>query len=231
MCNFMSAVLTKEKLYYHLDMDSHEDIIQHFELKDTYSPGGVVRDVNLVRLELTPKDSDICNHNLDNWQLRIDQDIRPDWLDLVKAEKLMKDAVQVFFKERFAIDCEIAEIKEGFWRAFKNAKVGTMWGSSQVGTMRESSRVGEMWGSSQVGTMWESSRVGEMWGSSQVGEMRESSQVGTMWGSSQVTIVSKEAHIKTPSDKCIIISRLNNGMRIFTPFTDAKLVTNQSELY
>jgi hypothetical protein len=311
MCNFFSAVITKDGFFYHLDMDSHEDIIEHYKLKDAHVVGGVTREANLVRLELTPQDGDICNHNISNWNLRVDQDIIPDWFDKEKAEKLIKDAVQIVFKERFAIDTQIAEIKEGIWRVVKNSKidvlkgnavirvmrgssqvgvmwgssqvgvmrgssqvgvmrgssqvgemwgssqvgvmrgssqvgvmrgssqVGVMWGSSQVGVMWGSSQVGEMWGSSQVGEMWGSSQVGvmrgssqvgEMWGSSQVGVMWGSSQVGEMWGSSQVTTYSSKTSIKNPQDKCVVISRLNGGLRIFTPFEDVEIVSDISKI-
>ena len=73
--------------------------------------------------------------------------------------------------------------KENFENAFvvtRGSAYINMWGTSRVGTMRETSQVGEMWGTSQVGMMRETSQVGEMWGTSQVGEMWGTSQVGMM---------------------------------------------------
>jgi hypothetical protein len=188
--NFLSGIILykNRKLIYDPFSDSHEDLIRKSGLNDSTDRP------NFVRLELLPKNGDICNQDLDNWYLKVDQDLRPDWFDPEIAEAMMREALQKVWAEAFTIGGEYDEIKDRKIRIVKdariinliNSQVGEMWGSSQVGKMRESSQVGEMWESSQVGEMWESSQVGEMWGSSQVGEMRGSSQVGEMRGSSQV---------------------------------------------
>jgi hypothetical protein len=256
MCNFLSAVLTKDKLYYHLDMDSHEDIISHFGLKDTYSPRGVTRDVNIVRLELTPKDSDICNHNLDNWQLRVDQDIRPDWLDLESAEKQMKTAIQIFFKERFAINTEITEIKEGFWRAILNSKIvsfcgGTInavWGGTinavWGGTINAvwGGTINDVWGGTinavRGGTINDvrGGTINAVWGGT-INAVRGGT-INAVWGGTindvrggTINAVRDKNAVKKASGNCVVISHLQDGMRIFSPLDSTKLVNNLSDLH
>ena len=58
MCNFKSALVLKNKIFMPLDYDVHEQMIKELGLDDkTSSP-------NFVRVEITPIDGDIFNHNL-----------------------------------------------------------------------------------------------------------------------------------------------------------------------
>ena len=159
MCQFKSAIVLKNKVFMPLDYDSHEQMLKELGLNDkTSSP-------EFVRVEITPIDGNIFNHDLNNWRLKVDQDFRPDWFSEGFAEKEIKKVLPKLFAERFLIDKELKEIKEGRW-FLKNGKVDVLLGNSLIE---------QMWESSQVGVMWESSQVKEMRGSSQVGVMRESS--------------------------------------------------------
>lgn len=83
MCNLASLVLTKNNVYYLSNSNSHEDIIEHFHLKDE----------NIVRVELTPPDSFDDLTNIDLWTFKVDQDIYPDWTykgDITLEEKSRK---------------------------------------------------------------------------------------------------------------------------------------------
>jgi hypothetical protein len=113
MCQYFSAVKTEEKLLWLMDSMSHEEIINHYGLNDkTDSP-------DFVRLELLPRDGNIFNHNLDNWELKVDQDLLPPWWDddMKKvATHEMKDAVKYHWKERFILDgMKIDKISDGVW--------------------------------------------------------------------------------------------------------------------
>jgi hypothetical protein len=188
MCQFKSAIVLKDKIVCPLDVDSHSTILESLGIADNNEFP------NFVRIEMTPKDGDVFNHDLANWELEVDQDFKPDWFDPAKAEEHMKKYHMPEVFERFIIDREVQEIKEGRWY-MKNgiirnlsgtAIIEQMWGNSQVNVMRESSQVKEMWGNSQVKEMWGNSQVKEMWESSQVKEMWGNSQVNVMWGNSQV---------------------------------------------
>ena len=71
MCRFASFVLTKNDEYYLETTESHENIIQTFNLKDD--------EVNVVRVELIlPVDrAEILN--VSKWTFVVDQDKYPDW--------------------------------------------------------------------------------------------------------------------------------------------------------
>ena len=205
MCQIKSAIVLKDKVFMPLDYDSHEEMIKELGLKDnTTNP-------NFVRVEIVPIDGNIFNHDLKNWQLQVDQDFKPEWFSekfaLVEMQKILKK----WWQERFLIDKEVKEIKEGRWflkgskvdYILGNTLIEQMWGSSQVKEMRESSQVKEMRESSQVKEMWESSQVKVMRESSQVKEMRESSQVGVMRESSLIKDYKGDNPIIYTPDKSI----------------------------
>ena len=107
MCRFFSAVVIKDKVLFDMDIDSHEDILVKFGLKDN-SPFP-----NFVRVEVTPKDGDLFNHDLDNWEMRVDQDTRPDWFDAGEYEAKIKTALKETLEQRFIINDDTWQQIEG----------------------------------------------------------------------------------------------------------------------
>ena len=71
-----------------------------------------------MRVETTPIDGNLFNHDLSNWKTKVDQDYRPDWFDLDDAEKKVKEILPKIFKERFIVNVkEKVEVKTGRWYA------------------------------------------------------------------------------------------------------------------
>jgi hypothetical protein len=155
--------------------DHHSQMLEELGIKDdTQFP-------NFVRVEITPVDGDIFNHNLDNWKLRVDQDFRPDWFDVDKAEKECKIKMQEWFEKCFAIDSQE-------WKEFRNTRIYVR--NAKVEAWENSSVVA--WGNSSV-EAWENSSVVAR-GNSSV-EARENSSVVARenssvvaWGNSQILI-------------------------------------------
>ena len=90
MCNFASAILTKDKVFFGWDkdqtkMDSHESIIKIHKLHE-----GTGR-INFVRVELKPLN---LNDPIKNWKFVVDQDKLPDWFDRIEAEARTRSAVK-----------------------------------------------------------------------------------------------------------------------------------------
>ena len=210
MCRFKSGIILKNKVVVAPgENDSHSDLLESLGINDDYFGATNV----FVRAELVPVNNEWWidpAEEPDKWRFVVDQDMRPEWFDESKHEKIFREAVCGWWKEHVLVDQKLEKLSSGYYRLkrcevkkllndvkvlldssqvgemWDSSQVGEMWGSSQVGAMLGSSQVGEMWDSSQVGAMWDSSQVGAMWDSSQVGEMRGSSQVGEMRGSSQV---------------------------------------------
>jgi hypothetical protein len=166
MCNFFSAIITRgHKVHAYYNVDSHEDIIEISGLKEMNVRGEPV----FVRCELTPNDP--MTLDFDRWNFVVDQDFLPEWFSPDKAHKTM-----IKYLQGVPTITEPANIvHEQYY--FAQAPIKRMIGRASVRFLLKDA---------QVGVMWESSQVGEMRGSSQVGEMWESSQVGVMRGSSKI---------------------------------------------
>ena len=215
MCKIFSGIITKSGVLFDLDTDSHEDIIKKHKLNDkTKSP-------DFVRVELTPKDGNIFNHNPENWELETDQDgdLIPSWYSEKLAEKEMRQALKQLIKERFIINNDSWEQREGQRIFVIKSKVKAIrckvvaWGNSSVVAWGNSSVVA--WGNSSVVAWGNSSVVArenssvEAWGNSSVEAWGNSSVVA--WGNSSV-VAYDLASIKDIKNKKIIVA--NKDMKL-----------------
>lgn len=96
MCKFASFVLTKDKVYWLPDIDSHEEIISRNNL---HVDG--VRGPNILRVEIIPGPTIKKFNQYKDWQYRIDQDRMPEWFDAPKDEKRARTALLQRAKEGF----------------------------------------------------------------------------------------------------------------------------------
>ncbi len=178
MCNFLSAIITKNDVFYDFDHDEHEALVTKHKLNDKKNPP------KFVRVEYVP--TDIWDEKKP-WVFRVDQDIRPEWFSEKQAEKIMERLKKLFYKSRVIRNkADTTEIKEGRWyiigsrvEARENSSVVAR-GNSSV-EARENSRV----------VAWENSSVVAR-GNSRV-EARENSRVEAWenssvvaWGNSRV---------------------------------------------
>ena len=212
MCQFLSAIVTKNDVYYDVFDDSHEALIKKHRLNDNGN------NPDFVRVEITHQNRDISNTNLDEWTLRVDQDYTPNWFDKKEVEILMKKELKKVFRKYYIINAELELLKDKKIKILKDSKIKTMENSqvsvmrenSQVSVMGENSRVSVMRENSRVSVMWENSRVSEMWENSQVSVMRENSQVSVMWENSRVSEMWGNSLIR-------------NNYEIITPNKDLKI--------
>ena len=153
MCNPASFVVTKGKVFWSKTSDSHEDIIDEFEL------GNLDREfsMNLVRVEITPPDN---NYQLpiSKWVYSTDQDILPEWYDADKCEERARIALTDWIAEKVVLSGEVVE-KLTTCKLFVFGTVREVWGGGTVqkvwdgGTVREvldGGTVREVWGGGTV---------------------------------------------------------------------------------
>jgi hypothetical protein len=86
MCKFASFVLTKDKVLWLPDSDSHEEIIS----KNNLHADGA-RGPNILRVEITPRDTQIDFADYASWVYQIDQDTRPSWFNAEYDEKRVRE--------------------------------------------------------------------------------------------------------------------------------------------
>ena len=97
MCQFASFVLTKDRVFWSNETDSHESIIEENNLHADGACGP-----NILRVELTPPiEGDLADFS--KWQYRIDQDVTPDWAPRCDAATMdeVERRARVALKQRF----------------------------------------------------------------------------------------------------------------------------------
>ncbi len=208
MCKPASFVLTKDRVFWSVNSDSHETIIREHEL----SEGNAAR-INILRVEITPPNDDF-KAPLEAWNFRVDQDRFPKWHDPREDEVRARAELKKWFDFRVILE-GVRKVRSGLFMAYGSSQV-TAYGSSQV-TAYDSSQV-TAYGSSQV-TAYGSSQV-TAYGSSQVTARdssqvtardrsqvtaRDSSQVTACEGESTTTRWSKNAVVAEPSGKLALV--------------------------
>jgi hypothetical protein len=136
MCQFLSAVVTKDEIYTSDVSDSHEDILQANNLKDDPTV--------IVRVEYT---SD-TKHDVDSYALSIDQDEIPDWFTEKRQEQVTR-ALKRIVKRMVLTTGNYRMLLGGKWVLagdvqvddVKSACIVSMSGSSSIGSMYDSSRI------------------------------------------------------------------------------------------
>ena len=134
MCRPASFVLTKDRVFWSINTDSHEDIIAEHKL---HQDG--VRGPNILRIEITPPDDDFTAP-AKKWNFRLDQDIMPAWFDAEKDEKRARLELAKWIKSRvIRKDCK--ELCSGRFIICDSARVGSVYGSASVGSVYDSAVV------------------------------------------------------------------------------------------
>ena len=96
MCRFASFILTKDREFWSINSDSHEDIIaEHALVEDG------VRGPNILRVEIIPTPNIMRFDDFEAWQYKIDQDIVPEWHDAAVDEERTRRALLLRATEGF----------------------------------------------------------------------------------------------------------------------------------
>ena len=132
MCNPAAFVLTKKDVFWSKKTDSHQNIIEEFNLIEdgVYGP-------NILRVEISPINRDL-RIPIDQWVFKIDQDIIPKWFDKTKDEKRTRTALKKWFESKVILigsikisDKQIYIYDDSNVKACGNSNVKT-YGNSNV---------------------------------------------------------------------------------------------------
>ena len=99
MCNFFSAVLTKDEVFWG-ESESHEKIIlgENQKLQKLHADGA--KGTNILRTELHPSMRTKRLEDFDTYDFVIDQDVMPSWYDKADADARTRAALKERFKGR-----------------------------------------------------------------------------------------------------------------------------------
>ena len=187
MCNFLSVLILRNgDIRHHPLLDSHADLVAYFNIPDA-TP---FLD-RFAKAELMPKNW------LDpaTWEWRIDEAVRPQWLDDVEAGA--EAATRALAKTMILTDACPRLIVDGVWilggtavlRDVRGGRILRVQDSARVNGVGGSARVSSVWGSAQVNDVWGSAQVNGVGGSARVSGVRDSARVSDVWGSAQVSDV------------------------------------------
>ena len=115
MCQFKSALALKDRIFLP-DYDSHDKMLQELGIEDNFTNASKV----FVRVELSPADGDIFS-DVDGWELKVDQDILPDWWNEAERLPKLKELVETWM-QKHTIYGEY-EAADGVWLATGSATV------------------------------------------------------------------------------------------------------------
>ena len=122
MCQFKSAFVLKDRIFLP-DYDSHDKMLQELGIEDNFTNASKV----FVRVELSPADGDIFS-DVDGWELKVDQDILPDWWNEAERLPQLKELVETWMQKHTIYAGEVAD---GVWLATGSATV-TAYDSATV---------------------------------------------------------------------------------------------------
>src|SRR3990167_7664588 len=123
MCSYFSICINKPatKILGDGSLDSHTELYKNAGIEEEKSKEDLLL-LKWARIEITPKDGDIFNHDLKNWELKIDEQRKPDWFG-PKHEKVCFAALEKSFKKHFLIGGEYDVLPHEGIRFLKDVKI------------------------------------------------------------------------------------------------------------
>lgn len=108
MCRPASFVVTKDRVFWSPNGDSHELIIAENELKES----NIRSEIQFVRVEICPPGGDF-RMPLEKWRYKTDQDRLPDWYVEPEEEKRVRAVLPDWLKEKVILPDQSVETVAG----------------------------------------------------------------------------------------------------------------------
>ena len=159
MCQFLSAIVSKNgEVYCDPFVDSHEEILQRFGLRDNDSQ---FID-NIVRVEFTPQNDDWFD--VENYNLRVDENSIPAWWQEVEqsVRQNLSDRIQrmIVDKAENKVLCGgvyIVRDSKILWTRYTkmllicgNSTIKNVWDNSTIENVRGNSTIKNVWDNSTI---------------------------------------------------------------------------------
>jgi len=174
MCRFLSALVKKNGNIICVPgvTDSHEDLIEYASLHDN---DNYIR--SFVRIEYHPDNGEL--HELDKYELHVDESDTPDWFDKKMKEKIERKLYQRV--KKMIISNEKPILLGGCYILHGDAEIRKVQGSRII-SMRDNASVMNVWGNASV------TDVGD---NASVMNMRGNASVTDVWGNAKIINDSK----------------------------------------
>ena len=195
MCQFLSAIVSKNgEVYCDPFVDSHEEILQRFVLRDNDSQ---FID-NIVRVEFTPQNDDWFD--VENYNLRVDENSIPAWWQEVEqsVRQNLSDRIQrmIVDKAENKVLCGgvyIVRDSKILWTRYTkmllicgNSTIENVRGNSTIENVWGNSTIKNVWGNSTIENVWDNSTIENVWGNSTIKNVRGNSTIKNVWDNSTI---------------------------------------------
>lgn len=112
MCKYFSAIVTKNKVLWDSEIDSHMELLDRFKIKDD------IIVPTFVKVEIVPSFYTIEGFsNLTKWKFSIDQDILPKWVNEKDIEYRTREELLEYAKTFILIN-QNREVQNGRYFCF-----------------------------------------------------------------------------------------------------------------
>ena len=144
MCQLKSGIILKNRVFVP-EYDSHTEMLEELGIKDDYLGASKT----FVRVELSPTDGDVFS-DIDTWELRVDQDIIPEWYDENTYKPQVVEAVKEWAKDHIHIGVDNLKIAAGRNHYIKDCKDVEIYGDATVENIYGNATVENICGSATV---------------------------------------------------------------------------------
>ena len=172
MCKPFSGVAVRRHNRYLDWSDGHEDIIEFYGLPDDPK--------KIVRYEYAPREGRY--DDLASYELRVDQDIVPDWWETRTGQIEAEMHARV---KRCIVADKRKLLGGGPWILSDGADIDRVV-NARIIAMYDSARIEHMCGSASIGHMSDSASIGHMCGSARIEHMSDSASIGHMYDSASI---------------------------------------------
>ncbi len=190
MCRLKSGIILKGRVFVP-EYDSHTQMLEELGITDDYLNASKT----FVRVELLPADDDVFS-SIDNWMLKVDQDVIPDWYDEETYKPQVIAAVKEWAKDHIHNGVDGLKISSGQGHYIKDCKDVEICGSATVENICGSATVENIYGSATVKYIYGSATVENIYGSATVKNICGSATVKYICGSATVKYICGSATVE-----------------------------------
>jgi hypothetical protein len=212
MCQFKSAiVLENGDIIHHNLTQSHEDLIDLYNLKDNGNG-------KFVRVEFT---SDTL-HIIESYRLKVDENTTPDWFEQYRENT---ERYLLKYVKNHIIDSDRNILLGDTYIICKNAEVKTIK-SAVIENVRDSAVIRNVSDSAVIKNVSGSAVIEIVWGSAVIKIVRDSAVIEIVSGSAVIKNVSGSAVIKIVRDSAVI--KNVSGSAVIENVWDSAVIKNVS---
>nr|DAT79947.1 MAG TPA: hypothetical protein [Caudoviricetes sp.] len=171
MCRLKSGIILKGRVFVP-EYDSHTKMLEELGITDDYLNASKT----FVRAELLPVDGDVFS-SIDNWILKVDQDVIPDWYDEETYKPQVIAAVKEWAKDHIHNGVDGLKISSGQGLYIKDCKDVGIYGNATVENICGSATVKYICDSATVKNICDSATVENIYGSATVENICDSATV------------------------------------------------------